>query len=189
MRFYIKAELPLFNSEAFLDEMRKTIEAESKLAARAFASAALRRIPVRTGFVSGAFGTLTDMVGSVARLNPIVSFIRNVLHKAGYKRNLVTGEYYRGLGSKILKTPDSGRQFATPTGQIFQWSGFTYIFTYEVDITYFRINDNVGGHAPTAPWEAFAAGEEAYLAYIEKNVINKLSKVENYITYLQKSWN
>ncbi len=159
-----------FDKNAFDQALRNSIEKEVKLAAKDFAAAALARIPVRTGFVAGSIGTLTDLLGSQARLNPIVGFTRKILAAAGRffsnrppPASAPSEYYYPSRGSSgILKTPTSGRQFATPSGEVFKWQGTSFVFNYEVDISYFRINDSVAGFAPTAPWGAFLAGQEAF---------------------------
>ncbi|HUP80816.1 MAG TPA: hypothetical protein VM260_19855, partial [Pirellula sp.] len=160
-----------FDAAGYNRAMRQAIENHSKLAAREFAKAALQRIPIRTGFVAGAFGTLTDLVGGGARLNPIVTFTRQVLRNA---RDFINREgrigggeyYYPNTGPKVRKTSTSGRQFATQSKDIFKWDGDKYIFNYEVDISYFRINDQTGGRSPTAPWRAFEAAELVFVEYM-----------------------
>lgn len=139
-----------FDVDGYRRALQKYVEAKTRLAAVEFAQAALARIPIRTGFVAGAFGALVDLLGPNARFNPIVGFI--------------TREFYYGSGGKILKTPFSGRKFATKEPDVFKWEGTTFVFNYEVDITYFAINDVTGGHAPTAPWGAFAAAKAAFEA-------------------------
>lgn len=178
-----------FDTEGYTKALKKNIETQVHLAAKDFATTALSKIPIRTGFVAGSFGTLTDLIGSGARFNPIVRFTRRLLSAA---RNFLSSEskpkkaiveyYYPPGGGKILKTSTSGQQFATKKADIFKWIGDTFIFTYAVDISYFRINDSVPGHAPTAPWGAFLAAQAAFEARLSKAGINFDIRLESFLT-------
>lgn len=156
-----------FDSKKYTEAFVAYVEDLMRLAAGEFAKAALARIPVRTGFVAGAFGSLEDLLGTKARLNPIVSTVREF--------------YYPPGGTKILKTPESGRAFATQGHDIFKREGTTLTFSYDIDITYFKINEASAGFAPTAPWQAFTAGEKAFVDYIEKNLGLKQPDANDYI--------
>ncbi len=188
----IKAQVTTyeFNAAGYTAAMKKYLDAQARLAAKEFAKEALRRIPIRTGFVAGSFGTLTDLLGSGARFNPIVAFTRKVLNAAGklfgQKKKPEVGangqiEYYYGGGGKTLKTPTSGRRFASSSDSIFKWEGDILIFRYEVDIDYFAVNDNVAGHSPTAPWSAFIAGQAAFEDYMERVGLLALPQFEDYM--------
>lgn len=188
----IKAQVTTYelNAAGYTAAMKKYLDQQARLAAREFAKEALRRIPIRTGFVAGSFGTLTDLLGSGARFNPIVAFTRRVLSAAGKlfgrKKKPEVGangqiEYYHGSGGKVLKTPTSGRRFATAAEDIFKWEGDVLIFKYEVDISYFSVNDNFPGHSPTAPWSAFLAGQRAFEDYMNKVGLLALPKFEDYL--------
>lgn len=172
-----------FDTEGYNKALRDNIEKQAKLAARKFATVALARIPVRTGFVSGAFSTLTDLVGGGARLNPVIAFTRRVLSAA---RNFLSGQrsageyYYPPGGGRVLKSAVSGRQFATPTKDIFSWQGDTFTFKYAIDITYFRVNDATNT-IPSAPWGAFVAAEAAFEAHMQEALINPDVKLESFI--------
>lgn len=148
-----------FDAEAYNKALRVYVEKQSRLAAVEFAKAALARIPIRTGFVAGAFGTLLELLGSNASFNPIVR--ATIARSPEY--------YYPGFGGRIEKTPVSGRQFSTPAQEIFKWQGDNFVFTYDIDISYFRINDLSGGFSPTAPWRAFEAGQVAFEQFLSKN--------------------
>jgi len=147
---------------------RLNLMKQVKRAAAAFAQAALLKIPVRTGFVAVAWSTLTDLLGRNARFNPIVP----VIHRA---------EFYRGGGSKVLKSTTSGRLFATPSDQIFVLQGNELTFDYKVDIDYFRINDSVPGHAPTAPWQAFIEAKVAFEVSLFKDKAEFETKIEPFL--------
>ena len=161
-----------FDVDAYKTELMRNIEIAVKAAAKEFAKAALARIPIRTGFVAGSFGTLSDLLGSAGRFLPIVQFTRRLIRAAKTflaKEGLISQGreyYYPESGGKVLKTPESGRQFATQSEDIFKWRDLVFVFTYAVDISYFRINDSIPGHAPTAPWHAFLAAQDAFEQYL-----------------------
>src|SRR5436190_12043630 len=125
-KFTATIEIPSFDSELFNKAVIKKLEELMREAAKEFAKSALKRIPVRTGFVAGAFGSLVEMLGPTARLNPVVAHINKVLKKhedvkkKSKKRNLRPRVefYYPPSGSPVPKTPTSGRQFATPIDKI-----------------------------------------------------------------------
>jgi hypothetical protein len=176
---------------AYMEAARAIIKKEALKATSEFANAALSRIPIRTGFVSGAFGTLSDLIGANARFNPIVAAVRKTLSLFRKSKNVSANglnEYYYGAGNKILKTQTSGRQFATQTNNILKWEGDTLVFTYEVDITYFALNDTVGGHSPTAPWGAFVAGQKAFEDYMEEQGLANLPDLDGYIKPITKTF-
>jgi hypothetical protein len=173
------------DTNAYEIVLKRYINDQMKLAAVKFAEAALQRIPVRTGFVAGAFSILTDLLGSAAKFNPIVSHTRSQLatkFRKSINSKFGVGEYYYpGGGVRILKTPQSGKQFATQPGQIFTQNGATSTFRFNVDITYFQINENVSGYAPTAPWGAFVAGKDAFVKYLRDVAIPGLPKISDFI--------
>jgi hypothetical protein len=190
--FQIKAQVNTFEFDAvgYTAAMKKYLDKQARLGAREFAREALKRIPIRTGFVAGSFGTLTDLIGSGARFNPIVTFTRKVISAAknafGVRKKPEVGangriEYYYGGGGKTLKSPTSGRSFATPASDIFKWQGDVLVFTFEVDISYLAVNDNFSGHSPTAPWSAFLAGRAAFEDYMQKVGLLALPKFEDYL--------
>ena len=179
MQFSISYDELEFDSASYTRALGLYIEEQMKQAAVRFANSALARIPVRTGFVAGAFGTLTKLLGRGAGLNPIVAHTMTQLGKRMSHRSLAE-EYYYGSGSKILKTPTSGRPFATPTDEILRKEGLKFSFNYGVDITYLNINDLTPGHAPTAPWGAFEAGATAFINYMS-TALNEFPNIEDYI--------
>jgi hypothetical protein len=86
------------------------------------------------------------------------------------KKNIkvrIRNEFYTSPGgSKVLKTPSSGRQFSTPVDKIFQRKGNKFVFFYSVDITYFSIEDVNIGRSKFSPWQAFQKGNEAFSQYL-----------------------
>lgn len=183
------------------DSFHKKIQVQMRQAAREFARAAMAKVHVRTGFARGSLGNITSTLsmnpetGQVSsksgrRSNPAGAFFEAArLFRAatfsvggGFLGNkkppkssgrVKGGEYYKG----VLKTPTSGRQFATPTGQIFtnkMWG--EYLFNYTVDIIYYAINDFFSNKfTPSAPWGSFEAGRLAFKRYMETVGIKKLT--------------
>lgn len=184
LRISAEMEFELFDSKKYLKALIKKIESEMRIAAGEFAKAALLKIPIRTGFVAGSFGTLQDLVGREAKFNPIISFVRKItglFTKAPRTiGNGLTEYYYPPGGGKVLKTPKSGRQFATQEADILKRINNRIVFQYEVDITYFNLQDQFPGPSPTAPWQAFEDGELAFLTYMEKTGLLELPAISEF---------
>ena len=178
MKITLNIKKETFDRDGWLEEVKKVVEQEAQKAGKAFAEAALANIPVRTGFVAGAFGQLVQLVGATAQFNPIVKAVTNTLDS---HRNPLNPEYYYGGGGKVLKTSTSGQQFATQPSEMFKWVDTSYVFKFDIDITYFKINDLVPGFAPSAPWGAFAAGEIAYRDTVIKGLKASLPKIGVFI--------
>lgn len=185
LKISARMEIPEVDHKAYGRALLDHVEKILKGAGREFAKTALLRIPVRTGFVSGSFGNLVDLVGAGARFNPIIVATRRAIANFLSREDQAAGArreyYYPPGGGKILKTPQSGRGFATAKDKIFQRTTTSIIFTFQVDIRYFTINDLVSGHAPTAPWGAFIAGEIAFNQYVEKNLTKDIPRIEEYV--------
>lgn len=106
------------------------------------------------------------------------------LDSRGLRKAGVTGplEYYRAGATKVLKTPQSGRAFATPPINIIKSSGFTFTFNFSTTISYFQINDvRENPHTPSAPWGSFAKGRAFFLQYMKTVGFKKLPQVNNFI--------
>lgn len=178
MKITVTVNQEEIKKDEWMEALKAAIEQEAKVAGKAFAEAALANIPVRTGFVAGSFGPLVQLVGATARFNPIIATVSNTLEA---HRNPLNPEYYYGGGGKILKTPTSGEQFATQPDEIFKWTDTTFTFKFDIDITYFKINDLVSGFAPSAPWGAFEAGTQAYIHTLVEGLKTNLPKIGLYI--------
>jgi hypothetical protein len=178
MQFTAKIKTEEVDVKGWQDAVLDYLEAEMRKGGKIFARTALSKIPVRTGFVAGAFGTLTGLLGEEANFNPVVMHIRNTLKAAGSQR--ITDEYYYSAGGKILKTIMSGQQFATAAADIFRREGMSIVFDYKIDITYFDLNDLEGGHAPTAPWHAFATAEQAFVSFLSNDPLTEMPKIGDY---------
>lgn len=167
--------------------VRQAIRTCFMKAGQKFLLAAVPRIPIWTGMARGALRNLEDLVGKVTNDAQSSTGVRirttqgrNALTGGSTGRgggSKITSAYRRGYyyqppsGARIERTPQSGRQFATPTDKIFDVTGASlasgktsYYFRFKVDITYFDRLD-------TAKWGAFKAGADALEAYIKTNLV------------------
>lgn len=123
-------------------------------AAVAFLNAAAPRIPVRTGFAHGSLANLAHGLGVGLPPGAPGSTPRPKEY------------YYTGPKTRILKTPTAGQQFATPANLALTMdSDGTMKFKFDVDISYFYINDVIGtSRVPSSPWNAYREGFFAFYA-------------------------
>jgi hypothetical protein len=199
MKFSFSYNYLNFDQTGYYVAFKEHLEAQMKEAAGEFAKAALARIPIRTGFVAGAFADLESLLGNSARLNPIAAFIARTIKTArtlvqgkstrlGNRRTFVEGEfYYPPGGGRILKSPQTGRQFATPLSDIIIVEENLLRFHFQVDITYFNINDVNPGHSPTAPWGAFEAGKLAFLEHMKTKAFKNVPRIADFIKKTRKN--
>lgn len=178
-------QITQFDAKRYNEQMMKYLDQQMRIAAKVFAEAALAKIPVRTGFAAGSLGALSELIGAKARFNPLVAAARAIIGAAKklfkLEGNGIVEYYYPPGGGKILKTPTSGRQFATQLTDIIKREGNIILFDFEVDISYFSLQDINVGRSPTAPWGAFEAGEEAMVKYIEEVLIPNTPAFEDFI--------
>lgn len=152
-------------------------------AGQKFLLAAIPRIPIWTGMLRGAFRNAEDLFGKVTNdaQSPTGVRIRttqsnsqsNKAGRGGGGRNTTTkvAYYYPPEGSRIRRTPEAGRQFATATDKILDISGASlatgrtaFYFKFEVNISYFDLLDERRG------WYAWKAGSEALENYVKSNL-------------------
>lgn len=88
-------------SKALAEDCRKMI----RMAAQKWLVAVLRRIPVRTGFLAGAFTPLENLVGSVNKATGRINMSRNPLLSREKKIDYLTKKL-RGLQSSIEKSTE-----------------------------------------------------------------------------------
>ena len=164
----------------FTKKLDAAIQAQFKMAARAFFLAAIPNIPVETGFARGSMNNLANAVGASetteggSRAKRYLSLVRKL------QRTKFTGEYYRFGGRRVLKTPQSGRLFSTKPENILQVVNGRYIFNFKVSISYFNLNDMLV-HNPNSPWNAFTAGQIAFENYLRTTALQNLPKVTDYL--------
>lgn len=170
------------------------IKRQMRMAARAFLNVAMRAIPVRTGFARGSLKNLAEAAGlsggGGGTATPAALFLkvsrglrfpstREDMKRAGAQMPL---EYYRDGTRKILKTPQGGRDFATPASQIITVSNYLYSFNFETFITYFRINDAFQNPKNKGtPWNAFKFGRATFVNYMNTTAISKLPRVDAFV--------
>lgn len=144
-----------------------------KKAAVEFLNVAMPRIPVWTGHAGSAFKAL----GEVAGRNISVSTrgVRFVKTRSGARKlRIYRNEYYYPVkgnrSARVLKTNQSGQQFATKKGDIINVTGvsrasgrLTFYFKFEIDITYFNLLDR-------DRWHSFEEGSNVFTQYIEAHL-------------------
>ncbi len=182
--FEVNIEVIEFDNDKYNFNVAKNIERQMKIAGAAFLKAALKTVPIDTGFASGAFinlrfalqeeGKILDnLFKRLAKKNKEQKkFTPEELRRLDSNREtiqqnkerLVKQQFYRGAGGKIPKNPVIGRQFGTPADKIFTISKQgVYTFHFSVNIDYFIIQDvqNIG-RSPSAPWRSFQNGIAAF---------------------------
>jgi hypothetical protein len=189
----------------------QAIKRQMRLGGREFARVAAAAVPLRTGFARGVFVNVVEGAGisGVPPDTPANNFLNSlrVIRKHGnilFNRKFpeVSGmfqmnertlrragaegfkaEFYTGGGGRVLKTPQSGRAFATPPSNIFTANNFVYSFNFQTTITYFNINDFFNNpHTPSSPWGAFEKGRQAFLTYLRTKGLEKLPQVQSFLT-------
>lgn len=181
MKLTITSTLGNFDKDAFLIAVQAHIKAIFIKGMRLFLLAAVPRVPVRTGFARSALRNLEDIAGKVNVDKQSGSYrIRGT--RGGGSDEKKSKEYYRGGGTKVLKTTQSGRQFATPSSNILNISGgkvasgrSAFYFKFEVNISYFDLLDRT-------VWGAFKAGEQAMENFIKANINNGFPQVGKFLT-------
>lgn len=224
IKFQFTIDVLQFDEEAYIEKMRQNILQQFKIGVGKFYSAAVKRIPVRTGFVRGAFSVLRDIAGTGPRApdlgadtttsrekkshkpsektakilrtvgkllersdsskfskadslspNRRLKRKKQIINRKTGKKEIITIKipneyYYTPNKRKVLKTPSSGRQFATKREQVLKVKDNKFTFVFGVDISYFTAQDlrNIG-RSPTAPWLAIQTGQQAF----EKHLANK----------------
>lgn len=185
---FIKAKFTTFeyDEKKFTDKLREEILKRMRFAAREFAKAAAPAVPVRTGFARGVFQNIDDAFGGVGA-TPLTSGTRLTKKRSGARLSQskqaggLRVEYYTGHGGKVLKTPQSGRRYATRTNIVSEKDG-KFVFSFNTTITYFNINDFFSNsRTPSAPWHSFELGREAYLKYMRTTGIRSLPKAADFI--------
>jgi hypothetical protein len=169
-----------FDKIAFLAQVQIHLRSVLIKGMRAFLLAAVPRIPVRTGFARSAFRNLEDIAGKVNVDSQSGGFrIRGT--RGGGRDLRRSNEYYTGSGGRVLKTTQSGRDFATPSNQIMNLTGASlatgrtaFYFKFEVNITYVDLLDR-------SVWGAFKAGTDAMEAYLRNNINKEFPQVGKFL--------
>jgi hypothetical protein len=172
------------DEKKFTKALREACRQALYKAARSFLLAAVPRVPILTGFASGAFGNLEDLVGRVSRTQPVSLNIRQkgysdpTKFKANTKRTLY---YYPSKGTRVVRNIVNSRPFATPSADIFSQGKAriaegqsALFFRFSVDIKYFTILER-------KKWFAFKAGEAAFDATFKEEFEKLKPRIGNFL--------
>lgn len=180
MKVEVKVKWEELDVEAYLAAVRETIRKAFKEAGRRYLVAAAPPVisHIFTGFTRGSFRNLEDAVegsiraeGSGIRIRTGGSSSKNTIkgQRSGGRRYY----YYPPGGGRVLRTPEAGRGFSTPSGKIFSVanSKTTFYFRFDISIVYFL----------KSSWgkKALQDGEDAFLA-----VMNNV-KLPDYLKYMK----
>lgn len=170
-----------FDKDAFLSAVQVHLKNILIKAARAFLLAAIPRIPVRTGFARSAFKNLEDVAGKVSVDAQSGGYRIRGTRGGNSIEKRSTEYYYPPTGGRILKTDQSGRQFATAANDILDIRGASlatgrsaYYFKFHVNITYVDLLDR-------SIWQAFKTGTEAMAKFINLNLNKGFPQVGTFL--------
>lgn len=171
-----------FKSKEFSEAFKKALNIQIRKAAKEFLKAAILRVPVRTGFARGGLGNLATAIG-LAAASDKTSFINkfNRRRKQGASGSRI--EFYKSPGgSKVLKTPENARRYATPIDKVFKEVNNIFTFNYNITILYYNLNDFFSNaKVASAPWKSFAAGRNAFIDYLRITGIAKLPQLKQFV--------
>lgn len=177
MKFTFSASVEVFDKEKYMKALKAEIRRVFMKAGQKFLLAAIPRVPVWTGMARGAFRNAEDLFGKVTNDAQSGGVRIRTTRSAGQGRGGGgsnkgrRGWYYTPPGgTKIQRTPQAGRLFATPTENILDVAGITLVsgrdafyFRFEVNITYFDRFD-------AEKWGSFKAGGQAFEDYVRANL-------------------
>jgi hypothetical protein len=198
-----KIEVPTFTDEEDLEQaIDGTVMIMVRRAVLAFATEANKAVPKRTGFAAGSLGNLLTAAGkrpgetaklkdlgpfsAINRLQELVAqahgqdLLLHGIDPSGFARKEY---YYPSRGRRVLKTPASGVRFATPINEVIRREGRTITFQYNVDISYYTLQDVRAHRSPTSPWESFRKGTLAFMRTMDKlaSDINSYPTIEGFL--------
>jgi hypothetical protein len=177
VKITFSATVEVFDKEAYGKAVKAEIRRVFMKAGQKFLLAAIPKVPIWTGMARGAFRNAEDLFGKVTNDAQSGGVRIRTTRSAGQSRGgggSNTGRrgwYYTPPGgSRIQRTPQAGRLFATPSDQILQLEGATlasgrtsFYFRYDIDITYFTRFDE-------SKWGSLKAGGKALEDYIRANL-------------------
>ena len=164
MRMTISATTVTFDLDRYLLAVRDEIRRVFIEAGRKFLLVAIPRIHIWTGMLRGAFRNAEDIFGKVSldAQSPSGYRIRGTRGGgtggvAGAKQG--TYYYYPPAGSRVLRTPEAGRDFSTSENEILNprlvQSRYGLLFRYRINLTYYDYLDQ--------SWGSFKAGQDAFI--------------------------
>lgn len=178
MNITFTASIDIIDETKYLDAVKKEVARVFKKAGQKFLLAAIPQIPILTGMARGAFRNAEDLFGKVT--NDVTSGVRirttrgkGQSRKGGYKNiggtTNRTYYYYPPGGGRVLRTPQAGRDFATPSDKILEITGASlasgrtsFYLRFKVDISYLDINE--------VRWQAFKLGGDALAQFVKDNL-------------------
>jgi hypothetical protein len=176
--FSVRVSLPELDRERYLRDLKDHLNKALIAAARKFLLAAVPRIPIFTGFARGAFGSLEDVAGRVesgkiAGTKGGYTKAKNFQKKKYY--------YYPKKGRQgILRNTVNGRQFATPSEQIFAQGRATIAKSESAIFFRFSIDINYMNYLDREKWGAFKNGQVAFDTEIRAQLA-KLPDIGKYL--------
>lgn len=174
MKFSFSASVEKFDKEAYKAAVDAAVYKAFVKALQKFLLAAVPRIPVWTGMLRGAFRNVEDIAGKVTGESKSTAGVRIRKGRKGGGRDTTTrlAYYYPPSGTRVRRTPETGRQFATASKDIIDVTGGSlatgrtaYYLKFEVNITYFDLLDEKRG------WNAWKLGTTAAEEYVRNNLV------------------
>lgn len=180
--FSVRVSLRELDRQRYLRDLKEHLNKALILAARKFLLAAVPRVPTFTGFARGAFGNLEDLAGRVTGAGTSARIDGS---KGGFKKAKSFQKkkyyYYPKKGRKgILRNTINGRQFATPTEQIFAQGRATVARTESAIFFRFSIDIKYMNYLDREKWGAFKAGQVAFDAELRAQLA-KLPQIGKYL--------
>jgi hypothetical protein len=178
MKFSFSASVEKFDKAKYKAAVDAAVKKAFIKALQKFLLAAVPRIPIWTGMLRGAFRNIEDIAGKVTADAQSSGVRIRTTRSKGQKRGgggrdtaAHRAYYYPPSGGRVLRTPEAGRQFATPSKDIMEVTGASlatgrtaYYLKFEVDISYFDLLDEKRG------WNAWKLGTAAAEAYVKENL-------------------
>lgn len=163
--FKITYDVLTIDNDAFRRAVTNYILHKMFDAARAFVRAAIPKVPVDTGMARGTFLNVGKLLDITIPINP-KSF----------------GKIYSYGGLRLPKQKESGAALAISADRAIRLEGNTFIFEFAQDVFHYNLNEFFGGHAPTAPWGSYKAGQIAFEETFTKDFIKDFPQVKDYIS-------
>lgn len=179
MKLTFTASVEQFDKNKYMAAVKEAIRKCFMKAGQKFLLAAIPKVPIWTGMARGAFRSAEDLFGKVTADAQSGGYRIRTTRSKGEGRgggDKITKTFRKGYyyyppgGGRIARTPQAGRQFATPTDQILDLTGVSlasgrnaFYFKFEINIKYFDVLDE-------AKWGAMRAGAKALEDYVKANL-------------------
>lgn len=177
-RFVGKFSVIRIDKDKFTKDLQDRAKRLMKEAAIAFLIASTQRIPIRTGFLRGAFSNLEEALKRKGAEGPRNTTPRNKEY------------YYLSAKRRVLKTREAGRNYSTRSIEKILSNSFPssttrivafklgenkadLTFQYSISINYLAINES--------KWQALAAGRDAFVAVLNNRAKELLPNIRDFI--------